>query len=250
MTTQNDTLLLALKGIGFSKNEALVYLATLELGRSSIWEIAKKSGIKRPTCYVLLDELIWKGYATSTNDGRRTLYSVNSPKQLLRAVETRFSRFSNTITQLEALASNNPQKPTVRLYEGVNGIAEAYNASINQPKGGEILIYGTQLVETHYRDMMVDYINQRVKKGIHAKVILAETDYNRSVPPRDNRELRETRFLPIETFNPSIEVNIFGDSIAYIAHSEKTPFATVIENSTLASEEKQRFNLLFEQAKN
>src|SRR3989344_5825627 len=129
INTNSDELITTLKGIGLAKNEAAVYLACLELGPSSIWDIAKKSGIKRPTCYVILDELIWKGHASSTNDGKRTIYSVNSPKQLLRAVELRFTRFSNAIGQLEGLASKNPQKPVVSLYEGVNGIAEAYDKS-------------------------------------------------------------------------------------------------------------------------
>lgn len=246
---QNNDLITTLKGIGLAKNEAAVYLACLELGPASIWEIAKKSGIKRPTCYVLLDELIWKGHASSANDGKRTIYSVNSPKQLLQAVNTRFERFSSAINQLEGLASKNPKKPIVRLYEGINGIVEAYNASLEQPKGGEVLIYGTQLVEMNYGDLIAEYISKRVKTGITAKVILAETDYNRTVPFRDKNELRQTRFLPINWYNPTIEVNMFNDSIAYIAHSEVNPFATVIENATLAQEEKQRFNLLWDVAK-
>ena len=42
---------------------------------------------------------------------------------------------------------------------------------------------------------------------------------------------------------------IFGDTLAYLAHSEKEPFATVIESSTLANGEKQLFEMLWELAK-
>jgi HTH-type transcriptional regulator, sugar sensing transcriptional regulator len=248
MTTQNNDLILALKGAGLNKNEATIYLTCLELGPSSIWDIAKKSGIKRPTCYVILDELTWKGLASSTFDGKRTIYSVDSPKQLLRTVERRQERLTQSLSQLEAVASKSPQKPVVRLYEGVQGVMEAYNNTLDRPKGSEILIYGTALVEVNYKEFINDYIANRVKKGISTRVILADTPENRQIATRNSGELRETRFLPEEQFNPTVEVNISGDSIAYIAHSETEPFATVIENATLAQEEKQRFNLLWNSA--
>lgn len=246
MTTLNDDLITALKGIGFSKNESLVYLATLELGPSSIWEIAKKSGIKRPTCYVLLDELIWKGYAASTNDGKRTIYSVDSPKQLLRAVERRQERFVKSIGQLDALASKSPQKPTVRLYEGTNGVAEAYEESLSLPKGSEILIYGTAEVKISYQEFIADYLKRRVQKGIKVRAILPDTPENRAVTEQNERELRQTRYLPQEKFDPHTEINVFSDIITYIAHSETSPFGTVIESPSLASLEKQRFELLWD----
>lgn len=248
-TYQNNDLITALKGIGFSKNEALVYLACLELGSSSIWDIAKKSGIKRPTCYVILDELIWKGHASSTNDGKRSIYSVDSPKQLLRAVERRQTRFAETINQLEGLASKSPQKPTVRLYEGISGVMEAYNLSLELPKNSEIFIYGTAEVKVSYSEFITEYLKNRVKKGIIARALLPDNEINRQVLALDKQELRQTRFLPQDKFDPQTEINVFSDTITYIAHSEKEPFGTVIESQSLATLEKQRFNLLWDLAK-
>lgn len=245
MTTQNDELLASLRGVGFSKNEALVYLAVLELGPSSIWDIAKKSGIKRPTCYVLLEELAFRGYASSTNDGKRTVYSVVSPKQLQRSIERRHARFNTTVSQLEAVATKSPNKPVVRLYEGAEGVKEVYNLTLSEPRGSEILIYGTASVEANYGDFITDYIAHRTKKNISVRAILPDTPDNQSVTIRDDKELRQTKFLPEETYHQTTEVNIFGDKIAYIAHSEKQPFATVIENATLANEERSRFNLIW-----
>lgn len=248
MTTQSDDLIRSLRGIGFSKNEAIVYLATLELGQASIWEIAKKSGIKRPTCYVLLEELAFRGYASSVNDGKRVIYSVAPPKQVLKAVQRRQERFIDALNELEGIASKSPHKPSVRFYEGISGVMEAYNLTLERPRGSEILIYGTSLVEINYGEFIGEYIANRSKKGITARVLLADNEQNRLVPERDKKELRETKFLPLDKFNPTIEVNISGNMVAYIAHSEQEPFATIIENATLAKEEIERFNLLWEVA--
>lgn len=50
-----------LEKIGFGKNEAQVYLALVELGQSSVNEIAIKSGIYRRTIYDSLKNLMEKG---------------------------------------------------------------------------------------------------------------------------------------------------------------------------------------------
>ena len=105
MTAPNEQLYLSLQGLGLSNHEILIYLASLELGATSIWEIAKKSGVKRTTCYTVLEDLSMKGFASSSNDGKRDVYSVVSPKQLLRLAEYRYDRLVSSASQLEALAS-------------------------------------------------------------------------------------------------------------------------------------------------
>jgi sugar-specific transcriptional regulator TrmB len=249
MTTQNQNLVTILNGIGLSKNEALIYLATLELGPSSIWEIAKKSGVKRPTCYVILDELIWKGYASKSSDGKRAIYSVSSPRELHRAIDRRHNKYFAAISELETIASQSPHKPIIRTYEGAEGVKRVYDLTLELPKGDTIYTFGTSAVEVHYGEFIAEYIGARVKKGIESKAILPDTSENRLVGLRDKAELRQTRFLPPDKYPQTTEVNIFGSTIAYIAHSEKNPFASVVENPTLAKEEKARFILLWEIAK-
>lgn len=246
MTTTNSDILSSLEGVGLHENEAQVYLASLELGPSSIWDIAKKSAIKRPTCYVLLDNLIFKGYASSTFDGRRHIYTVSSPKQLLASFNRRQEKLKKTLNQLEGLSSKSSFKPNIRLYEGKAGVIEVYNLTLDLPKDEGILIYGSVSVETSYKDFIAEYLKNRVKKRIKVKAILSDTPENREILVRDTDELRQTRFLPADQFKQKTEVNIFARSIAYIAHSEDEPFATVIENPTLAEEEKNRFNLLWQ----
>ena len=42
---------------GLHEKEAKVYLALLELGTADVSDIAAKAGVKRPTSYLVLDEL-------------------------------------------------------------------------------------------------------------------------------------------------------------------------------------------------
>ena len=245
MTTCNHDILDSLTGIGLDSSEAAIYLTILELGPSSVWDIAQKSGIKRPTCYIILDALVIKGIAGKTDDGRRTIYSVIDPKQLLQRTQSRQLRLERTLTQLEALGSKTPQKPQIRLLEGAEGVKQAYQLSLSGLKDSEILIYGTASIESLMPEFIADYIAERVKKGLKVRAILPDTPENRAVTARNSTELRETRFLPTTAFDPHLEINQFGSTITYIAHSEVVPFATVIDNKTLADVERQRFDLIW-----
>ena len=59
-------LLSTLKQIGLSEKQAGIYLAALELGETTVKEIAKKAEIKRTTIYDLLDEMIESGLIKQT----------------------------------------------------------------------------------------------------------------------------------------------------------------------------------------
>ncbi len=234
-----------LKITGLSENESKVYLACLELGPSGIWEVSKLSDVKRPTCYVLLEDLTTRGIAKSHNDGKRVVYSVISPKQLALIEGRKHNKFLNLLPQLEGLASKASTKPKVSLFEGEVGVMQVYNLMLELPIDNEILTYGPVDIKAKYLDYIEQYHQVRVSKDIKSRIIFPDTPDNKQIGLRDPLDLRESRFLPVNKFDQRTEVNIFGDSIAYIAHSETQPFASVIESSRLTQEERQRFELLW-----
>lgn len=249
MTTLNNELIRTLELAGFDKNQAKVYLSCLEIGPSSIWDIAQKSGIKRPTCYVILDELAARGFASKTNDGRRTIYTVSSPKELIRSFERRQEQFSRSIGQLEALSSKSGQKPVIRFYQGQEGIQEVYNLSLDMPKGSEHLLVGINMrMPDEYANFIEEFIFERRKRGIRTRAIYPDTEENKAHALKDEIESRETRFVPASEFDPRTQMYMFGDRIAYIAYAENEPFATLVESSAIAYDELQRFNLLWKTA--
>jgi len=247
---QND-LQTTLKGIGFSSNEAAVYLAALELGPSSIWDISLKCGLQRSTCYSILEELTLKGSCAKTNDGRRALYTVTSPKRLMLAARTRYERFERSISQLDAVASQSTQKPIVRFYEGPEGVREVFLSCLDGSSTEPILFMGNdEIANTYYPEVLEEYAILRQKLHIPIRVIFEDLPFNRKNYPTDSKKLRECRFYPAEKFHLSIETQIVGDKVAYISHHPQHPFAYVIENTAFASCERQKFELLWEAANN
>jgi len=238
-----------LTDVGFSGNQAYVYLACLKLGTASIWDISLVSGVKRTTCYVVMKDLIPKGIASISERTKKALYSVISPNDLFFNLKIKQNKLIESIHELNALTSKSHSKPHVRMFEGIGGVEQAYRLTLNLPENGEILIYGTPDVYNNYKDMVNDYLKQRVSRKIKVRAIIADTPFGRKVIKEDEKILRQVRLLSKDIFNQQTEINILPDSIIYIAHSEDKPFATVIENSTLAREEKNRFEILWNMAK-
>jgi sugar-specific transcriptional regulator TrmB len=234
---------------GMNWNNALVYLSCLQLGPSPVWDIAKLSGIKRSTCYLILDELKTEGIAAVSYDGIRKIFTVISPRQLIDNLKNKYQSLENILPQLETIGSNVPNKPKIRIYEGVEGIRQAYQLSLELPENSEFLIYGNPDVLNSYPQMIKRYLQMRVARKIRVMAIIPDSASSKEVLERDQKELRLTRLLPREKFNQQTETHVLPDKLVYIAHSENQPFATVIESATLASEERSRFEFLWDLSK-
>jgi hypothetical protein len=148
------------------------------------------------------------------------------------------------------LASKSQQKPEIRLYEGIEGIKQVFDMTLALPENSEYFFYSSNIVESELGEYFSGYLEARIKKNIKARGIFPDTQANmNSIPQRDKAELRQSRFLPANKFNPSTDTCIFGQTVGYFAYNEKKPFSTVIESASLSYDEKERFELLWEMAK-
>jgi sugar-specific transcriptional regulator TrmB len=227
----------------------MVYLACLKLGSASIWDISETSGVKRTTCYVVMDDLISKGMASLSRDKKRTVYDVITPNELFFNIKNKQNQFAESISELNALSSQIRSKPNIRMFEGIEGVKQAYDITLSLTEGSEFIVYGTPDVFYNYTDMMQKYLKNRLDRKIRVRAISPDKENLGEITKNNEKELRQTRVLPQNIFDQRTEVCILPDKIIYIAHSEEKPFATVIENLTLATEEKNRFEILWSIAK-
>jgi len=73
--------------LGLSPNEARIYEALLELGRSSVAEIAVKTNIHRRNVYDAVNRLVEKGIITTVIGDKDNRYIPVDPNKLLEVVE-------------------------------------------------------------------------------------------------------------------------------------------------------------------
>lgn len=225
--------------------KADVYLASLELGGSTVIEIAKKSGVKRTTCYDILLDLIKKGLISETVKGKKRLYIGEDPEKIQKDLQKKESLFSEILPQLKSIHNVSGVKPKIRYFEGKEGLMEAYDDALKY--SGEIVAFGSEDVYRILgRDWIEDYIKRRVKKGIRVRAILPSTEYlENEIFVRDQQQLRSCKSIEKEKYPFSIEIDIYGhQKVAMISNKEQ--LAVIIESSEIYNTMKFIFEILWD----
>ena len=126
-----------LSTLGLNDKEARVYSALLQLGSATAYAVAQKSGLKRPTVYVILDELRLRGLVLKSPNARRTTYTAKMPDELIAEAENKLYQAKAFLPQLLAMAAKEKKIQTL-YFEGVNGLKEMYDIGTKRMKEEEI----------------------------------------------------------------------------------------------------------------
>jgi sugar-specific transcriptional regulator TrmB len=114
-----------LQEIGLADKEAAIYLALLQVDSTPVAALAKKTKIKRPTVYVVLESLAKKGLVSETTVGKKTQYQAEPPERLKTFVERqkilleeREQRLDDIIPQIKNLQRESGERPVVKFFDG------------------------------------------------------------------------------------------------------------------------------------
>ncbi|GAV21870.1 TrmB family transcriptional regulator [Carboxydothermus pertinax] len=104
-----------LKSLGFSEYEAKAYLALLNLGEATGYEVAKNSGIPRSMVYQTLHKLIEKG-AVQKIQGEPVKYLAEPPSEYLERLKEEFSvKVREAKKALEAITPGGTKERVIHL---------------------------------------------------------------------------------------------------------------------------------------
>lgn len=234
-----------LEQFGLNGRKADVYLAVLEMGSSTVIEIAKKAGIKRTTCYDILTDLIKEGMVSETVKGKRRLFIGEDPEKIQKDLQRKQSVFLEILPQLKSIHNISGVKPKIRYFEGKEGLMEAYDDALKY--SGEILAFGSEDVyKVLGRDWVENYIKWRVKKEIRVRAILPSTEYlEKEIFIRDQQQLRSCKSIKKEKYPFSIEIDIYGhQKVALISNKEQ--LAVIIESAEIFNTMKFIFEMAWD----
>jgi DNA-binding MarR family transcriptional regulator len=128
-----------LKNLGFSEKEAAVYLALLQLGPATPYQIAKKAEIKRPTAYVIAENLVEKGLIVHVPGEEKKRYIARSPEALIETKEEGLAAAKALLPKIRSLQKGTIEKPSILYFEGAEGVRQAYEYRKKELHGKEIV---------------------------------------------------------------------------------------------------------------
>lgn len=239
-----NPLLETLTKAGLESHIAEIYLILLELGETTVPAVQAKTTLSRASVYNALSTLLVEGYIEYRKVGRVAYYKPVHPQKLEELVQQKKrdvalleSEMGETIRSLTGVFNLAFNKPGVRLYEGKEGVMEAFE---------EILKIGQpiQSIEDNGEidEFLTGYFPLFVQKRIEKKI------FNQIISPSTNphidtgqKELRETRTLDGKEFPLSLNIMICMHTLLLATVQKGQATAVIIEDKIIA----ENFRLLF-----
>lgn len=236
----------ALENLGLSEKEAKVYLALLELGQASAYRVAQKSGVKKPTTYVLLDELRQKELVVKMPGDKTQMFIAKSPEDFFSTSKSRVLSATETLPEILSVMRKQNKVRTM-YFEGTEGLKQALWYEMKNNENKELVgFYAlSENVDKEVYDMTWQWAKDMKKNNISLRGFVPThdtiTDY-RKADKEYNREMRE---LPYEDYSSETSVDVMGDFVRIIDLTKDSPQAIIIKNERTAKMIKQIFEMMW-----
>lgn len=236
-----------LEKLGLTDEEARVYVACLEINGGPISVVAKKAGVHRVSCYHTIEKLLHKQLLSQYVKNGVKYVSPEPPEQLLALTEEKMQVAKMLLPELKLLASALSFKPTMRSFEGEDGIRHVFQDSLAAK--GEILGY-TNLKQFigFSPQFFEDYTQQKIRKNIKTRFLSPNTVESVHImdpflPKKFNHNLLEILLVNKDQFPFENEILIYGNSVGIVSLKKEELLGVVIESPTFARTMKAVFDL-------
>lgn len=246
--------------LGLADKEAKVYVALLELAEDTVQNIAQKAGVNRATTYVILDKLMKHGLASQVKKGKKTFFVAEDPHELAnileaqkQEIEVRRRLLDDSMNQFVAVYNAQKGKPTVRYFEGEDGLESLDRYGRDFVATGEdgpvqYSLSPIHLLEELFPTRRAKSLSERISKGQWTRLIY--THANGPFSDQQNKEqLREAIYLSPDQLPMNMTVSILKWGAKFFYLSKSNPRGVLIEDADIARNLRVVFDLAWEGAK-
>lgn len=234
-----------LAAAGLSQKQARVYVALLSLGEATAQELAKEAGIKRPTAYVIIEELKEKQLVFEAKAGLKTVFIAEQPRTLLERVSQAAADFSRLLPELESLQVAPQTKPRIVYLDGPDGFKKIWRLLFMSGQKEYLIMTDPQEMLGFVRKRYITdtIIKQKVALGIKSRQLVAFSEYAKEIVRKDKMENRISKIIP-HTYKLPYTTIIFGDTVAFISPAGENVMM-VAQSPGFAKTQRAVFELLW-----
>lgn len=247
-----EPLIQELKKLNLTEKEARVYLALLELGPSTPYKIAKRSHLKRPTAYVIAEELVEKGLIIQMTGEKQKMYIARSPESYVEDIEKRVREAKKIVPELMAMQKKKSDKPNVLYFEGLEGVRQAYEYKLADFAGKEIVGFFARTNEVDkdlHKEVYIPWNDAKMENDISVRGFTVDDpklgDYTKYFGAK--KGMIHAKFLPESLYSADCSFEIFDWGTRIVIMRSKQ--AIIVESTEFALAMKQVFELLWEKTK-
>ena len=243
-----DTTLL--RKAGLTESQAKGYLALIEHGDLTPVELAEKTGESRTNGYAICEKLEKLGLATK-KDGPKAAYTPAHPAALEVLAEKRRKvlmrneqEVKGGLSPLIDMYYRFRETPGARTLQGTDGIREVFADVIRT--GADVYFIRTPAdIQTLPDEFFWQHQKDRTAAGITTFALTPLSDHAKQgvLSGRDQENAFHRTFYPPEAYTEPVEIQIYGDKLAFIAYGE-TQMATIVHSPPIAAAMRQMLILL------
>jgi sugar-specific transcriptional regulator TrmB len=236
----------ALETLGLKEKEAAVYVALLQLGRGSAYSISTKSGIKKPTTYVILEDLIRKGLAQRVLRVKKQLYVANPPDQAFAVAQEKLELAKQKLPELLALTKGEKNKVNTYYFEGIQGMKQLMEYRVKEMAGQEMVgFYATdtnadQELKAYFKD---DWAEKMLELGITMRGIVPQEPLLAPYREADSKYKRQMKIVPPAQYSSEVAIDVLGDIVRI--QDYKNLRGVALENADVAKTMREIFEMVW-----
>jgi len=246
---EKEQLELLLISAGLNRKETQIYMYLLEKGPSKALEIFKALRMKKGNTYALLEKLIKDGFVLK----KGLVFVPQTPQAVLYQLEEKADLVNNALTNFKTLLPKLNSsyklaigKPTIRYFEGEEGIKEVFE-DIYSPKKEPV--YGCvdleKADEVFPNYIISKLIPKRIRNKVKAISLVTDSPQAREIAKNNKTQLRETRLIDKNIYPLPAEIDVYEDKIAMLTFTKGEFVGFIIENKDLTQTLKSVFKLAF-----
>lgn len=241
-----------LRNLGLSEKEAKIYLALLQLGPATPYQIAKKAELKRPTAYVIAEELVEKGLIVHVPGEEKKRYIARTPDSFFEEAESKLQKAKSVLPELRSFQKGTAEKPSILYFEGVSGVEQALMYRIKEYHGEEILAFlaDPEFADASLLPATLAFNEYRDRHGIKVRGFatdskeLREMGFEKFFNLKDPKHASiDAKILPKDLYSSNASFEFYPDFVKIIFFA--TAQSVIIESPIVARAMRQIFELLW-----
>src|SRR3989344_9675244 len=211
--------------LGLNHNESVVYLAMMDLGKTSAGKIIKHTGFHRNIVYDNLNKLIDRGLLTFIDEENIRMFQLAPPESILdmldeksKGIEKQKQLTQQLLPEIKKTMQSMSLTQEASLYRGVKAIKHLFFDILKERK--EYVEYGAPQSSI---DIMGEHFWKNYNKRAVEKKIKARGIFNSEIRYWGKLMVNKytyVRYLPKE-FDSLTETNIYGDKVSIVVWSPK-----------------------------
>ncbi len=238
-----------LNGIGLNEGQTKAYTKLLQLGMLSPSKLAEAIGETRTNTYSILQKLEAVGLVKKDTRLKTARYEATHPVNLEAFVERRRNIILNNEYKLNSIMPalvkqyyQTTEQPEILYFHGREALERVYQDILDTKKDFHLIMTPNQ--HDYMGEKFLDnFVKTRVKRKLKVEALTPDTPEANHRKDVDKKMLLTRTFYDPKLFNMPVEINIYGDKVAYLSFGEEV-IGTIIHSPQIAQAQRELFNMI------